>query len=114
MYRSRCDNLDSLRVYLRFQLPPLELAREECIHLELRSLLGVAARQARSILNDLDMRSQSLLANQQSCSILLAVLGGAHHCPKQFASFFTEQPCNMHTTRSVHRCKHILEVFDNQ
>lgn len=52
-----CESTESLAVYLRFQLPPLWDANEDCINTDMREMFGVNAANARRIIQGLDVMS---------------------------------------------------------
>jgi hypothetical protein len=50
---SGCTAINSFAMYLRFQLPPIQLANRDSISSELRALLGVRPYRAHQIVADL-------------------------------------------------------------
>lgn len=56
--RTRCDSLYSIAVYLRFQLPPLHLANEECVLNEMKSLMGADRTVTKAIVQALNVQSK--------------------------------------------------------
>lgn len=52
---SGCTSLDSVALYLRLQLSPLDLANTDCINLEMSELMGVTGKRARKIIKDLNV-----------------------------------------------------------
>lgn len=61
LIQSGCDSLDSMALYLRFQLPPLQFANEDCVNIDMHKMFGVTARNSRRIIVDLDVLRTSLL-----------------------------------------------------
>jgi hypothetical protein len=57
LMKSGCDSLESMALYLRFQLPPLQYANEDCVNAEMMELFGVGPKNARRIIVDLDVAS---------------------------------------------------------
>ena len=55
LIRSGCDSLESMAIFLRFQLPPLEYANEDCVNIDMHTMFGVNPRNARRIITDLDV-----------------------------------------------------------
>ena len=55
LIRSGCDSLESMAIFLRFQLPPLECANEDCVNIDMHTMFGVNPRNARRIITDLDV-----------------------------------------------------------
>lgn len=66
---SGCTDTTSLALYLRLQLPPLELANPGCIKEDMQALFGVSFGTARSMLKELDVQSA------------MQLLGGLPGCP---------------------------------
>ena len=56
-YLTGCDSIESLAVYLRFQLPPLWDANEDSINIDMREMFGVNAVNTRRIIQGLDVMS---------------------------------------------------------
>lgn len=52
---SGCTSLDSMALYLRLQLSPLDLANTDCINLEMYEVMGVTGRKASKIIKDLNV-----------------------------------------------------------
>jgi hypothetical protein len=57
LYRSGCESVKDVSVYLRIKLAPLPLANVDCIHTEMYDNLGVADRNVFRIIKDLDIPS---------------------------------------------------------
>lgn len=55
LIRSGCDSLESMAIFLRFQLPPLEFANEDCVNVDMHNMFGVNPRNAKRIIVDLDV-----------------------------------------------------------
>lgn len=52
---SGCTSLDSMALYLRLQLSPLDLANTDCINLEMSDMMGVTGKRAKKIIKDLNV-----------------------------------------------------------
>lgn len=52
---SGCTSLESMALYLRLELSPLDLANTDCINLEMSELMGVTGKRARKIIKDLNV-----------------------------------------------------------
>lgn len=52
---SGCSSIHGVAVYLRMQLPPLQLANTACVDKEMNALLGVTGDRARKIIKDVDV-----------------------------------------------------------
>lgn len=57
-----CSSCEEAAIYLRLQLPPLQLANSDAIDDEMRELLGCGGAVARRVIQDLDVFSALLLA----------------------------------------------------